>query len=456
MNGRVPSSSSVPTATGSGPAAAIRSGADRPARGRALPSGHETGRGHVALLTGGGDRPYTLGLATALLARGVRLDFIASDDLDSPLLRTSRKLTFLNLRGNQDTDSALAGKVWRVLLYYARLIRYAWSARPKIFHILWNNKLQYFDRTLLMLYYRLSGKRVVLTAHNVNAGQRDSNDSLLNRLTLRVQYRLADHVFVHTEAMKRELLDQFALPERAVTVIPFGINNAVPTTDIAPGRARQRLGIGEAEKAILFFGNIGPYKGLEFLVAAFQEIAARDPGYRLIIAGRPRPGCRDYAEQIRRAIDRDRSRERVVERIEYVPDEDTELYFKAADVLVLPYTRVSQSGVLVLAYSFGLPVIAADVGSLREDVVIGATGFLCRPCDPLDLATKIEAYFRSELFENLGRRRRHIRDWARERYSWDAVSQATCSVYERLRGTDPMRSTGSGVRAVRPGRPTDT
>ena len=56
-------------------------------------------------------------------------------------------------------------------LYYAKLIRYAATAEPRIFHILWNNKFEYFDRTLLMLYYRLLGKKIVLTAHNVNACQ---------------------------------------------------------------------------------------------------------------------------------------------------------------------------------------------------------------------------------------------------------------------------------------------
>ena len=62
--------------------------------------------------------------------------------------------------------------------------------RPKLFHILWNNKFQFFDRTLLMLYYRLLGKKIAFTAHNVNAGKRDSNDSWLNRLSLKIQYRL--------------------------------------------------------------------------------------------------------------------------------------------------------------------------------------------------------------------------------------------------------------------------
>src|SRR5260370_31953012 len=132
-----------------------------------------------------------------------------------------------------------------------------------------------------MLYYKLLGKKVVLNAHNVNAGKRDSNDSLFNRSTLRAQYRLADHVFVHTEKMKRELLRDFGVHERTVSVIPFGINNSVPHTDLTPGEAKQRLGITDSERTILFFGAILPYKRLEHLFHASQQLAATHSDYRL-------------------------------------------------------------------------------------------------------------------------------------------------------------------------------
>ena len=239
----------------------------------------------VGLLTGGADRPYALGLATALLSRGACLDFIGSDDLDSPELRASPRLNFLNLRGSQQRDASLTRKISRVLRYYARLIRYALVARPKIFHILWNNKFELFDRTLLMLYYKLLGKKIALTAHNVNAGRRDSKDSVLNRLTLRIQYHLADHIFVHTEKMKSELLQHFRVRERAITVIPFGINNAVPDTNLTSEQAKARLGIEDSEKTILFFGNIAPYKGLEYLVRALAEVTRKDPNICVIVAG---------------------------------------------------------------------------------------------------------------------------------------------------------------------------
>jgi len=386
----------------------------------------------VGLLTGGGDRPYAFGIATALTSRGVSLDFIGSDDIDSPVLRRIPNLTFLNLKGNQRPDAGILTKSWRILVYYLRLIRYAAVAEPRIFHLLWNNKFQTFDRTLLMLYYRALGKKVVFTAHNVNAGKRDSNDSWLNRLTLKIQYRLAHHIFVHTPPMKHQMSAEFGISPENITVIPFGINNSVADTDLTSDQAKDRLGIRSTDRTILFFGHIVPYKGLEFLIDAFQRLARVSADYRLVIAGRPGAGCEEYFARIKTLIDSDASRDRIIQRIEFVPDEDTELYFKAADVVVLPYTEIFQSGVLVLGYSFGLPVIATDVGSLKDDIVEGRTGCVCRPCDPVDLAAAIERYFASQSFQSLGQLRQEIRAFAKTRFSWDAVSRKTVAVYEAL------------------------
>jgi D-inositol-3-phosphate glycosyltransferase len=385
----------------------------------------------VTLLTGGGDRPYAFGLATELISKRAALDVIGSDDLDCPEFHGQPGVNFLNLRGNQRPDASFVSKVCRVSMYYARLICYAATAKPGIFHILWNNKFEAFDRTLLMLYYRALGKRVVLTVHNVNAGRRDTKDTVFNRLTLRVQYRLADHIFIHTEQMKRELVQEFGVQGTRVTVIPFGINNAVPNTHLTPREAKQRLGIRDAERTILFFGNIAPYKGLEYLITAFQRILAEHDNYRLIIAGRPK-NCEKYWTTIQEAIREDVRRGRVLLRADYIPDDATEIYFKAADVFVLPYKYIYQSGVLFLGYSFGVPVLAADVGCLKDEVVEGKTGFVFKTEDPMDFARAIERYFASNLYADLSMRRQEIRDYAAEQHSWDMVGQMTMSVYAGL------------------------
>jgi D-inositol-3-phosphate glycosyltransferase len=385
----------------------------------------------VALLTGGSDKPYALGLAAALTSAGLSVDFVGSDDLDLPELRNNHLVNFLNLRGDQNPGANLAQKVARILTYYWRLIRYAATAKPKVFHILWNNKFELFDRTLLMLYYKLLGKKLMFTAHNVNIRKRDCTDTWLNRFSLRVQYQLVDHIFVHTEKMKQELLSDFRIQERKVSVIPFGINNTVPNTEITTLDAKRMLGISTSDKTMLSYGQIAPYKGLEYLISAFSELLKQDVNYRLIITGKPKWN-EIYWNQIEQLMIDRGVRERVVERIEHVPDEETELYFKAADVLILPYVRIFQSGVLFLSYSFGLPVIAADVGSLKDEIIEGKTGFVFKPQDPSDLAKVLANYFESELFRNLEKHRSEIKEYANERYSWNKVAEVTKAVYSGL------------------------
>jgi len=132
----------------------------------------------------------------------------------------------------------------------------------------------------------------------------------------------------------------------------------------------------------------------------------------------------------------------VLLRADFIPDEETELYFKAADVLVLPYRQISQSGVLFLGHSFGLPALAADVGSLKDEIIEGKTGFVFRPEDPVDLAKTIERYFASDLFADLRNRRLAIRDYATERNSWDLVAQMTMGVYANLLSPERVSNRG--------------
>jgi glycosyltransferase involved in cell wall biosynthesis len=384
----------------------------------------------VALLTGGIDKPYAVGLSAALASKGVKLDVIGGAELESSEIHAISK--FLKLHEDRRRHVASPRRLFQHLVVYGRIICYAATAKPRIFHILWNYRVQLFDRTLLMLYYKLLGKKIVLTAHNVNAAERDGNESFSNRLSLTIQYRLVDHIFVHTDKMKLDLANQFGVNAKAITVIPFGVNNSVPNTDITPAEARQRLGVNSSEKVILFFGRIRPYKGLDYLISAFQKISVQEKSYRLIVAGEPPKESLQYWQAIQQTIEQGGIGQQIIREIRFIADEETEIYFKVADVLVLPYTHVFQSGVLFLAYSFGLPVIATDVGSLRDDIVEGKTGYVCPPCDATALARCLETYFDSELFKTLDHRRADIRAFARARNSWGAVGDKTCNVYSQM------------------------
>ena len=385
----------------------------------------------IALLTGGIDNHYACGLSRSLASLGVALEVICNSEMD-PALQQCGNVRLLTFYAIPRRHQKKLQKFLAILGVYARLLHYAAASSAPIFHILWNYKFTFFDRTLLLIYYKILGKRLVFTAHNVNAGERDGSDSFLNRVSLRSQYRLVDHIFVHTQKMKDQLVEIFGVREEKITIIPFGTYDMVPQTTLTSAGAKQRLGLRESDRTILFFGRIAPYKGIHVLVDAFARIASQDQNYRLVIAGEPMKEGERQWQEAQRTIEKSGLGERVLQHAHFIGDSEIELYFKGSDVLVLPYTQIFQSGVLFMAYSFGLPVIATDIGSFGRDILAGITGYLCRVNDPLDLARVIDQYFSSELFRTLDDQRSRIKHFIQTGHSWEIAARRTHDIYAQL------------------------
>ena len=386
----------------------------------------------VSLLTGCDDPNYAIPMAAALAEGGVRVDFIGNDAMEkSEALRTPN-IHYLNLRGGQDPHAPLVSKIARICRYYLRLLSYALRTDSKLFHILWLNKLDLLDRTLLNVFYKLCRKTLIFTAHNVNGRKRDGNDTWLNRATLRLMYSMFDHIFVHTEPSRDELIRDYNVKPETVSVIPFGLNTYVPDTVLSRIEARTAFGFDESDRVLLFFGRIAPYKGLDVLIDALRILSSQGQDARLLIAGPPEVGFETYWQNVKADLERDEIRSRVVTRDNFIPDRDVAALFQAADVLVLPYRAIYQSGPLSLAHRFGVPVVATRVGAFARDVMSGVTGFLCQPENPDDLARAIREFFESDLYRNAEAAQKRIREIALERYSWESISRSIADVYARL------------------------
>jgi D-inositol-3-phosphate glycosyltransferase len=384
----------------------------------------------ITLITGGAPH-YEAGLIAGLIEHNIIVDVIGGDDLvNTPVLRHPQ-VCFRNFYGKSQQGTALWRKVLRLITVYLKLFAHAARSDARLIHIQWPYKLVFFDRTVLNLYYKALRKKIVFTAHNVDAAARDGKQSWANRVSLRFHYQIMDHIIVHTERMKAELMSVYNVNASKVSVIPHGIMSAVPESALERSDARRQLGLSPGDRVLLAFGLISPYKGLEYLVSAMSRIKRAGANCKLLIAGRVKE-CSAYWQTVCSLIKQEGLEADVISETRHIPDEQIEVYFKAADVLVMPYRNIFQSGVLFLSYRFGLPVIATDVGSFKEDVIQGKTGFVCRVDDPVDLAKTINLYFASELFENLERKRHEIRDYANEQYSWDRIGKMTRAVYEQV------------------------
>lgn len=395
----------------------------------------------VALLTGGKDPHYACGLVRELTARGVRVALIGGTDLADCAQAAGRLVEFQDFVGRPDAAGRVTAKVWRVLTYYARLLLFAARTDIKVFHLLWFRKFPQIERTLLNAYFKLLGKKLVFTAHNVDDRARDGRvGTFTERLSLRLLYRTVAHICVHTAGMKRELLERFHVADDKVTIVPFGVNDVIPVPHGSRSSARRRLGLGMDDRVLLFFGNIAPYKGLEDLIRALALLVREDRRFLLVLAGRIKDrSCEGYWREIEQLISDLELGDHIRREIRYLHDDEVGLFFRAADVAVLPYRRVYQSGVLALSYAQGLPVIVADVGSMREDVIEGETGFSFEAGDERSLAAAVQAYFATDLCRNLDDRRQAVQAYGAQRFSWTSNADRTCAVYRRLTDTADVR-----------------
>jgi D-inositol-3-phosphate glycosyltransferase len=393
----------------------------------------------ITLITGGAPH-YEAGLVSGLVKQGLLLDVVGGDDLAGvPTLRDPA-VRFLNIFGTLNPGSSVWRKLRRLLTSYLGLMHYAMTTESPLFHLQWPYKFVFFDRTLLNVYYKALGKKLVFTAHNIDQDARDGTHSWSNQISLRFLYWIVDHIIVHTNLMKAQLVDGFGIKEGKVSVIPHGVMSTVPESSIGRLEARRRLGLGPDERVLLFFGLISPYKGLEHLISAVGQLRSNGTTCSLLIAGRIKE-CQEYWESLQQLVAQHQVGDQVRTELRHIPDNEVEIYFKAADVLVMPYNNIFQSGVLFLSYRFGLPVIAADVGSMGEDVVAGVTGYVFRAKDAKDLARTIEEFFSSLLYRELETRRRIIRDWAFERYSWTRIGELTSAVYTSIAGVQNVGNT---------------
>ena len=232
-----------------------------------------------------------------------------------------------------------------------------------IFHIFHFN---YFDEWLLRKAF-LSGYKIILIIHDVESFIFKPNADRLQRICGEYAFRLV----VHNEFSKSELIKIFQPSvNKNVTVIPHGNYIALAKSKISKDKARTELGWDQNGKYVLFFGMIKQTKGLDVLLNALPKT---NPSCKLVIAGRLRKHSFSIYNEI---IRREKLTGRILLKIHHISNEERNLLFSAADLIVLPYRKIYQSGILLMAMSYGLPIIASRLPAMEEIIHHGENGYL--------------------------------------------------------------------------------
>lgn len=294
----------------------------------------------------------------------------------------------------------------RTVMSILHAVRLAKRFRPDVIHVQQNRDWRLY--LTLRLLQRTAP--IVLTLHDASAhpGEEWDKKSLFVRDYLR---RTARRIIVHGQSIRNQLAGS-GIDEAKIRIIPHG----------AYGLYRRWMNpvVKMDEQTVLFYGRMHKYKGLEILIDAIPLVQEQLPEAKFVIAGSG-PALDEMRPQLERFQNVQVMSRRIL-------NDETARLFQEAAVIVLPYIEASQSGVINIAYAFGKPVVASDVGALPEVVDHGATGLLVPPSDPQTLADALVSLLSDRALWN--KCSEGAAKMADGPLSWRQIARQTVEVYE--------------------------
>jgi glycosyltransferase involved in cell wall biosynthesis len=367
---------------------------------------------HVVVVPHGFQEHYSLGFVNGLAQRGVLVDFIRADNMDSSLLH--KDVRWCDLGRNTQAGIGRARKLWRFFAYHLRLVNFVAAHRDAVVHVIGLLRTPLVTGVVEGLLFRVLAASYVLTIHNLLPHDRHT---AWNTWLFRLIYRIPHLLVVHTRRMKDELVESYGVAADRVVVMQHGLNDIVPDHGKSRAECRTSLGLPHDACMLLIFGRIAPYKGVETLLEALADL---EDDFVLVVAGAP--VSQAYRRRLEDLIKDHPRRANIVCRFEFVENADIATYFRAADALVMPYRHIDQSGVLFLAFRFGLPVVAFDVGALREYIQDGIGVLVSGGADELARGIRL---FRDNRRLNGAE---HMPDHA-QRFRWERVVEPLLNAY---------------------------
>ena len=300
-------------------------------------------------------------------------------------------------------------------IFHARLS----SVKLFHFHLFHTNILVLVNFILVRILF---GK-VVVTVHDVTSFSNNEKPTLMSTLV----YKISDLILTHNHFCKDEIIKLDPLLKERIYIIRH--INYIPFINIQKDQKKSRVHLGlPVEKTILlFFGMIKKVKGLDVLLHSFRKLVDENPNTVLLIAGKP---WKDDFAVYQQIIDENNLSEHIILHTNFIPQDEVEYYYCASDLVVLPYKKIYQSGVLMMALSYEKPVLVSDLPALQEIITDNENGFIFKSKDINNLAKKLNIILSDK--ENLERVRKNGSVVINSEFSCNEIGRLTKQAYQTL------------------------
>jgi len=244
----------------------------------------------------------------------------------------------------------------------------------------------------------------------------------------------ADAVLAVSHEAARMMHRQWGVPTCKLYTIPNGVDIRQfrpADDDPSPGRARRELNLSTDCHVVICVANLLPIKTIDVLLAAWRKVVMVDMSARLLLVG---------DGPLREELTRLAQHLRCSQTVRFLgPRDDVSALLQAADLFVLPSRYECGSNVTLESMATAVPVVAFDVGGMRELIEPNRTGWLVPIDEPHRLAETIIV----ALLDGPGRRRigQAARQTIIEHYSTERWVERYSAVYQQIAdGKAPTRS----------------
>jgi len=310
-------------------------------------------------------------------------------------------------------------------------LNYVWSSMNIFWQVLRSHRnIVHFQIVELpvvdlavMLCFRMVGKKIVFTPHDTD----HNKDFFLNAIILKLMYRLSNRIIVHKAVNADALESGYGISRKKILVTRHGGYKYFLDPNLGKRQSRRHLELPDDVRIVLFFGTIKRGKGIEVLLPAVRSLSDRIPNIYLLIAGKPVGAMTE--EKLMSDISLNGLDQTAHLRCEFIDDTQVEYYYKAADIVVLPYTHLSESGVVKYAQSCGCVVVCSDKKEFQDTVQDGVTGAFFRTGDPDDMARVMEKVLTTYDLDTIGQASKNIIE---KSYGWEEIGIETKQLYSSM------------------------
>jgi beta-1,4-mannosyltransferase len=269
---------------------------------------------------------------------------------------------------------------------------------------------------LSILFLKIRGAKVVWTVHNLSPHEK--RWPLLQKLHFFIFSHLVDG-FIVMNGFTKDIIEQLypVLKKRKHAYIRHGHYKGYYENNNNQLTARAKLHIKENAILGLFFGSIREYKGIDRLIKVFQELNCES--FHLIIAGAISKENKEYGEKLRNQI----TSSNINLIIQFVPDNEVQIYLNAADLVILPFKDILNSGSTLLALSFNKPVLLPSTATNREIADEYENGWI----NTFDVFDK--KVLKDTMLESV-KKRNQVLDMSNR--DWKLLAQQTTDFYEEV------------------------